>query len=323
MDIFTIEQMKKKSIILTKKREEGMKLKRGNLKKARGQMSGTRVEMTTKYLISGFMALLCLLACSCAISADDQRLDEKSVQKENSSLNANNDKFHKDSIYLLPYIGLLPFPKSKETPELGCLLVAKTGTLYSGNKEPLGIRINHSIMFYFENRLKDLGDIISFKLGIGNNMAAYTRATDYLQFGGVDSSGYFICKGFKRKYKMRGNPEEFLKEYMFYNSYGAAHCEEAKLAFLCSSEEDMTINKASGAAIDCVYKSDGFKVPSFSGEIYQKDIRDFWALEARVAFWWDIDISIHPVQIVDFISGLFLIDLSNDDLENTAIYRLK
>lgn len=53
-------------------------------------------------------------------------------------------------------------------------------------------------------------------------------------------------KGFKRKYKMRGNPEEFLKEYIFYNSYGAAHCEEGKLVFLCSSEEDMTINKACG-----------------------------------------------------------------------------
>ena len=90
-----------------------------------------RVGMKTKYLISGSVALLCLLAC--AISADDQRLDENRVQKENSSLNADNDKFHKDSIYLLPYISLLPFTKSKETQEFGCLLGRRKRFFGGGN----------------------------------------------------------------------------------------------------------------------------------------------------------------------------------------------
>jgi hypothetical protein len=54
-----------------------------------------------------------------------------------------------------------------------------------------------------------------------------------------------------------------------------------------------------------------------SNSIYQ-DFRDFWAIGASVtAGLAGVELDLHPVQLFDFIGGIFFLDFSRDDLATT------
>ena len=62
------------------------------------------------------------------------------------------------------------------------------------------------------------------------------------------------------------------------------------------------------------YWIQGTNFPLPSNRIYQEKARDYWALELGASCLLGVKVSIHPVAIADFFTGLILIDVEDDDL---------
>lgn len=184
-------------------------------------------------------------------------------------------------------------------------------------------KFGYSLLFYFPNRTLDLGDVLTLNTSLGMGFL-YFRVTDYLQLGADCGEKYFTKQVFHRKY-----PENFRPSYMEFSKYfsknmpfGAGHYSGYRAGFLCFATSDESTNECSGKVKSYKYESDG--IPSFNDAVYKEKIKDFWALETSVCCTgWGIDLEMHPVELLDFAAGIFLIDLSDDDLGGTAILRVE
>ena len=62
------------------------------------------------------------------------------------------------------------------------------------------------------------------------------------------------------------------------------------------------------------YWVQGTNFPLPSNRIYKEKARDYWALELGASCLFGVKVGIHPVAIADFLTGLILIDIEDDDL---------
>lgn len=169
----------------------------------------------------------------------------------------------------------------------------------------------YSVVFYPVNRINDFCDIITWSASAGLEEGVFVRATNYMQFGGAFGHTYFISNVTKRTYP--ADQAELIKYLMNYLPYGAGHYAGWNYGFLCFSAEKSFVLDSIGAVEQYEHVSD-FGIPSFNDKIYKDKIRDFWAIEARVAYLWGLEISVHPVEIADFVLGIFCIDIKSDDI---------
>ena len=70
------------------------------------------------------------------------------------------------------------------------------------------------------------------------------------------------------------------------------------------------------SAICLIYIYSGMQMPNES--IFADRIKDYWALEVEAAALIDVKFGLHPLNIADFITGIFFYDLLGNDYKLVA-----
>ena len=149
------------------------------------------------------------------------------------------------------------------------------------------------LLMYIPNRLLDLFDIVTLELKSGAVIGAEARVTRAFGIGGEVGSYGSALKGYNRQ-------------------YGFAVTEGAEGQFFFGSAMDLARPLVWGDVERYWIQGTNFPLPS--NRIYQEKARDYWALELGASCLLGVKVSIHPVAIADFLTGLILIDIEDDDL---------
>jgi hypothetical protein len=156
--------------------------------------------------------------------------------------------------------------------------------------------VGRMLLLYFPNALLDLTDIFTLGLSVGARAGIEVKLTRWLQFGGTYGDDYFIEKAFDRQ--VGGGYEDV---FAF------------QLAALVG--EESYVDKPFGTVKEYILKEKKARVLSPDGEIYENKIRDFWAVGVAGGWLVNAKAYVHPVEIADFILGLFFIDFRDDNIK--------
>lgn len=153
---------------------------------------------------------------------------------------------------------------------------------------------------YLPNRFFDVTDTFTLELGVGHEIAIQPRVTNYCKLIGFTGERYFIGKGFNRQ-------------------IGGGHAEGWELDIVCSTASYRYVDKTFGTFDEFVYDGTSMHIPQTSNNIYKNKNEDFWGVGAFVSCLFSANAQVHPVEIADAITGLFLIDLTNDDFKDSSL----
>ena len=161
-----------------------------------------------------------------------------------------------------------------------------------GQKSNTAKVITDKLIMYVPNRIMDLLDIFTFELGTGATAKLSLRATHAFGIGGGIGPTGKIVKGFNR-------------------TYGLALDNGYQAFFLAMGKGDITREYTTGNLPDYWYVYNGMQVPSDS--IFADKIKDYWALEVEAALLADVKFGLHPLNIADFVTGIFGYDFLGND----------
>ncbi|MCF7790814.1 MAG: hypothetical protein K9M56_02325 [Victivallales bacterium] len=155
--------------------------------------------------------------------------------------------------------------------------------------------ILHKIVLYFPNRLIDLTDIITLKLGFGPQASLELTFTKWFEFGGSYGDNYFIEKGYNRQYGggYHGG----------YNISGGWVNRQTCIT-------DYTFGTVRNYIITENKKS---LIPCPCDEVYQDGILDFWKIGIHAGWLANAAAAVHPVAIANFFTGFFFVRLTDTE----------
>jgi len=148
---------------------------------------------------------------------------------------------------------------------------------------------------YFPNRIMDALDVFTVSVGIGPVARAELHATRGFAFGGGVGADVLMVKGCNRQYGV---------------------CRETgyDISFAMFNRVRLDRDGQSRLVLPFTIDEDGFPLPS--QRLYEpyNGARDYWALGGSLSLGIATSVAIHPIEIADFITGIFFIDLKDDDL---------
>ena len=156
--------------------------------------------------------------------------------------------------------------------------------------------ILQKLALYVPNVFLDALDTFSVTLGAGLNTEARLIGTRYLDFGlGVNASSARAMKAYNRQ-------------------YGFAIDEGWYWSFAVLGDEEFTVRDSTSLVDKIVVTRGG--LPEIGDRNYniRTGARDMWAIGGALGLVVDGELYIHPIDIADFFTGLFLYDLKGDDL---------
>jgi len=153
----------------------------------------------------------------------------------------------------------------------------------------------HAALMYFPNLFMDLGDIFSLSLGVGAESGVEVRLTRWCQLGGMYGNDYFVEKAYNR-------------------TYGGGYNDGYDFQLFPLASEVRSIDPVFGGTSICIIKDNKARVLSPDDKLYKENIRDFWAVGAKVGWLILVSFDIHPVQIADFFTGIVAYDLCDDNM---------
>ena len=155
--------------------------------------------------------------------------------------------------------------------------------------------IGEKLLFYIPNRFMDALDTFSVSLGFGQVVEARLMATRACDVGlGIGMSA---------------------KAYKLYNrQYGFGVEEGWYWSFICVGEEDFSVFESVGFVSKYTETRAGFPEPTQRVYDFFDGSRDYWAVGGALGLCLDGELYVHPVELVDFVLGFFLIDIKEDDL---------
>ncbi|MCB1180348.1 MAG: hypothetical protein KDK36_22400 [Leptospiraceae bacterium] len=152
------------------------------------------------------------------------------------------------------------------------------------------------IMWYIPDRILDAIEMVDFWLNIGPQIGFGAKATSALQAEAF--AGAYIGAGIGQK-KMLGIKTE------------------GRSAILIGPFGPLAHAGSSVGTGGFQFGGDFEYFHTPSKPLYQ-DLKDYWALGFRVGVgFWGVEFEYHPIEIVDFIGGIFLFDPLNDDFATT------
>lgn len=151
------------------------------------------------------------------------------------------------------------------------------------------------LLMYIPNRILDVFDLVSIRLGVGGVAGAGLKVTDYFQLSGQYGDYGFIHNGFARQYG-GGSKSGF--------SYG----------LLCWSRDSYSITDTFGNQQTFELHDPAMALTDFRDDKYKAKYLDPWSIGVNFSWLIDIGIYFHPVAIPDLLLGLLMIDIDNDDL---------
>jgi hypothetical protein len=156
------------------------------------------------------------------------------------------------------------------------------------------------LILYLPNRGMDLLDILDLSLGFGPAVKAKVWATRYMSFGGGIGGTAKVIKGYNRQ-------------------YGAGLESGWSASFLMLTAENTQLyNTTRGVQKYFEYNTG---IPSLDDNVYNfwRGPRDMFSIGAEVALFGEVDVEVHPFELVDFLAGLFCLDPKGDDITMSEI----
>ncbi|OGV48624.1 MAG: hypothetical protein A2X49_11005 [Lentisphaerae bacterium GWF2_52_8] len=192
----------------------------------------------------------------------------------------------------------VPAEKKEEVakaPEAPAAAQAPVDEKKPDEAKPVATAIVRAIGLYIPNLLLDLNDIISIDFGAGPEVCVEARITRYLQWGGAYGEKYFLAKGYDRQ-------------------IGGGYTNGWNYEDTMLSMESRYVEDTFGSVRNYIIESKKMRLSSFEDEVYADNVRDFWELGGQVGWLFTVGAYIHPVEIADFLAGIFFIDLRGDRL---------
>ena len=151
------------------------------------------------------------------------------------------------------------------------------------------------IALYFPNRILDALDVFTVSVGVGPAVQAELHATRGFAFGAGAGAEVMAVKGCNRQYGV---------------------CREAgyEVSFAMFNRINLERDGQSRLVVPFVIDEDGFPLPN--QRLYEpyNGARDYWAIGGSLSLGLTTSVAIHPIEIADFVTGIFFIDLKDDDL---------
>ena len=155
-----------------------------------------------------------------------------------------------------------------------------------------------AILWYLPNRICDLVDCFTIEIGGGLNARLDLHLTQAIALGAGYGNEYMV--GWDRRYF--GGEKRWSEQFD-----GLSY--KADLFYL--GIEKRKIENLFGNFPSYVVDRRG--VININAPEYDRGKRDFWAIGLDLGLLYNIKLEIHPLAIVDFITGLFFIDIEKDD----------
>lgn len=151
------------------------------------------------------------------------------------------------------------------------------------------------LIMYVPNRIMDALDIFSLSIGAGPVIGADVRATRLVTVGAGAGAAVKVVKGYHRQYGVELQ-EGYNIDFLMYS--------------IEKQQTDMASRFINRIDIDrtCIVTPDDRVYDFYEGA------RDYWSIGASLALILDVDVDVHPVEIFDFVTGIFCIDLCADDM---------
>jgi len=170
------------------------------------------------------------------------------------------------------------------------------GAMLFGGAPLYADSIGSKVALWLPNRIVDLFDIFSVSLGLGASVRAELMATEYCKVGGGSSWIGGLIKAHHRQYGVGVRNG-------WYWSLIAAQQEAVEMVGLTPGVHSYTQEVSD---VDVPMPTD------VVFDFYEGD-RDFWRIGGALGLLLEGELYIHPVEIADFITGIFFIDISADD----------
>ena len=157
-----------------------------------------------------------------------------------------------------------------------------------------GDLILERLALYIPNVLVDALDTFSVNVGFGAIAEARLMATRAVDVG----AGWGLtAKMFKAHNRQ----------------YGFGIEEGWYWSFIFVGEESYTIRDSTSLVDKYIEMRAGFPSPTRRCYDIYSGSRDYWAIGGALGLLIDGEVYIHPVELADFVLGLFLIDIKNDN----------
>jgi hypothetical protein len=156
-------------------------------------------------------------------------------------------------------------------------------------------KLGRYALLYIPNLVADAVDIITLDLSIGGGFAAEMQATRYLQIGGSYGESYFIAKDYARQ-------------------YGAGHKDTNHFGFIFMEKDITFVNETTGSLKEYVIDFPQFATADYHLDAFRDNDVDFWKIGGRMGWVVELGFGIHPIEIADFVTGIFFLDLMDDNL---------
>ncbi|MDD5599569.1 MAG: hypothetical protein PHV82_16600 [Victivallaceae bacterium] len=155
-------------------------------------------------------------------------------------------------------------------------------------------KLGRYLLLYIPNRVVDATDIITMDFSMGGAFAAEVQATRYFQLGGSYGETYFLAKDYARQ-------------------YGTGHKATKRFGFFFMEKDVTFVDATSGTVNEYVIDFPQFSTADYHLDAFRDNDVDFWKIGCRVGWFLGIGVGIHPVEIADFITGIFWLDFLGDD----------
>jgi hypothetical protein len=151
------------------------------------------------------------------------------------------------------------------------------------------------IALYIPNRVMDALDVFTVSVGVGPVARAELHATRAFAFGAGVGAEVMAVKGANRQYGV---------------------CREAgyDLSFAMFNKVSLVRDGQSRLIEPFEIDENGFPRPTQRLYEFYDGARDYWEFGGSLACGIAGTLAIHPIEIADFVTGIFFIDLKDDDI---------
>ncbi len=174
------------------------------------------------------------------------------------------------------------------------MIAGIAGILFAGS-ELRANPIMEKIALWPVNIVVNALDTFTVNVGFGPWLEAKLQATQAVAVGSGVGYNWKMYKAYNRQYG-------FGTEQGWY------------WQFVSIGEEDMSTFQTTRLVNQYIERRSGFPMPTLRIYDLREGSRDYWAIGGSLGGLITGDVYIHPVEIADFVTGIFFYDLKGDDL---------
>ena len=179
------------------------------------------------------------------------------------------------------------------------MLVAVIGLTVIPVSAKAEVSVAEKVAFYIPNLVVDAVDIFSISLGVGPVARIELMATE-------------ACRGGVRF----GFAAQMVKQVNRQYGFGVRSGQQLSVIALGYEEESMFHSYGTVNAYDISLNG----VPDVNDVLYDVNdgARDYWRLGGALGLLVEGELYLHPLEIADFVCGVFMYDLKGDDLSSES-----